>query len=89
VHNQYKRARKLSSEPLDDSKRTFLASLLEVILEKMKWDESVDPDDIDEDDKVAFEDLRKVLGLLPLSLIAKGDQDGFSCRIYEHLWTPC
>jgi hypothetical protein len=26
----------------------------------MKWDESVDPDDVDEDDKVAFEGLRKV-----------------------------
>jgi exportin-T len=47
-------------EPLDDSKRTFLVSLLEVILQKMKWDEASDPADIDEDDKAAFEGLRKV-----------------------------
>jgi hypothetical protein len=26
----------------------------------MKWDEDSDPDDIDEDDKAAFEGLRKV-----------------------------
>ena len=25
----------------------------------MKWDEAADPDDIDDDDKIAFEDLRK------------------------------
>ena len=41
---------------------SFLASLVEVILEKMKWDEEADPDDVDEDDKVAFEGLRKVRG---------------------------
>jgi exportin-T len=33
---------------------------MEVILEKMKWDEEADPDDVDDDDKVAFEGLRKV-----------------------------
>jgi exportin-T len=37
-----------------------LASLLGVILEKLKWEESDDPDDMDEDDNVAFEGLRKV-----------------------------
>lgn len=52
--------RKTSSEPLDDSKRTFLQSLLEVILDKLKWDEEADPEDMDEDDKEAFETLRKV-----------------------------
>lgn len=35
-------------------------SLLQVILEKFKWDKDDDPDDMDEDDKAAFEDLRKV-----------------------------
>ncbi|KAL4252303.1 Exportin-T [Abortiporus biennis] len=61
VLGSYKRIRKSSSEPLDDSKRGFLASLLRVILEKLKWDEEADPEDMDEDDKVAFEDLRKDL----------------------------
>jgi len=28
----------------------------------MKWDESADPDDLEEDDRVAFEGLRKVHG---------------------------
>ncbi|KAH9849715.1 ARM repeat-containing protein [Lenzites betulinus] len=57
----YKRQRKSSSEPLDPTKRSFLSSLLTVILEKLKWDEESDPEDMDEDDKAAFEDLRKEL----------------------------
>lgn len=53
--------RKISSDPIDDSKRSFLVSLLKVILDKMKWDEAAaDPDNIEEDDKTAFETLRKV-----------------------------
>ncbi|KAF7968962.1 hypothetical protein HWV62_28753 [Athelia sp. TMB] len=61
VLSSYKRSRKMSSEPIDDSKRSFLISLLKVILDKMKWDEDADPDDMDEDDKTAFEGLRKDL----------------------------
>ncbi|KAI0359842.1 ARM repeat-containing protein [Trametes cingulata] len=57
----YKRQRKSSSEPLDPSKRSFLSSLLTVILEKLKWDEESDPEDMDEDDKAAFEELRREL----------------------------
>ncbi|KZT72996.1 ARM repeat-containing protein [Daedalea quercina L-15889] len=57
----YKRARKSSTEPLEESKRTFLTSLLRVILQKLKWEEESDPDDMDEDDKTAFEDIRKEL----------------------------
>jgi hypothetical protein len=60
IHHQFKRSRKVSNEPLDDSKRSFLVSLLEVILEKLKWDPDEDPDDLDEDDIMAFEGLRKV-----------------------------
>ncbi|KDQ59267.1 hypothetical protein JAAARDRAFT_127823 [Jaapia argillacea MUCL 33604] len=59
--SNYKKSRKISSEPIEDSKRSFLASLLRVILEKMKWDLDSDPDDMDEDDKAAFEGLRKDL----------------------------
>lgn len=62
-HLQYKRSRKMSTEPIDASKRSFLASLLEVILEKLKWDPETDPDELDDDDKVAFEGLRKVYTL--------------------------
>ena len=57
---QYKRTRKTSSEPLEDQKTFFLTSLLRVILEKLKWEEDAEPDDMDEDDKAAFEELRKV-----------------------------
>jgi exportin-T len=34
--------------------------LLDVLLQKMKWDGDEDPDDLDEDDRAAFEELRKV-----------------------------
>ena len=47
---QYKRQRKSSTEPLEPTKRSFLSSLLTVILEKLKWDEESDPEDMDEDD---------------------------------------
>lgn len=50
----------MTSEPIEDSKRTFLVSLLNVILEKMKWEEDTDMDDPDDDDVAAFEGLRKV-----------------------------
>ena len=52
--------RKTPTEPIDDAKRSFLQSLLEVILEKLKWDEESDPEDMDEDDREAFDTLRKV-----------------------------
>ncbi|KAL6302369.1 ARM repeat-containing protein [Sparassis latifolia] len=61
ILSSYKRIRKTSAEPLDDSKRSFITSLLAVILEKLKWDKDADPEDMDEDDKSAFEDLRKDL----------------------------
>ncbi|EMD34072.1 hypothetical protein CERSUDRAFT_117585 [Gelatoporia subvermispora B] len=61
VLSSYKRSRKTSTEPLDDTKRSFVTSLLTVILKKLKWDEESDPEDMDEDDKAAFEELRKDL----------------------------
>ncbi|GLB40453.1 putative ARM repeat-containing protein [Lyophyllum shimeji] len=57
----YKRSRKISAGPLDDTKRSFLASLLEVLLTKMKWDPDADPTDADEDDNAEFEKMRKEL----------------------------
>ena len=65
---QYKKSRKNTSDPLEPERLTFLASLLGVLLQKMKWDESEDIDDMDDDDKGAFEFLRKVLSSA-LSLI--------------------
>lgn len=53
-------ARKTSTDTIDNEKRAFLASLLETIMAKMIWDEDTDFDDLDEDDRDAFEGLRKV-----------------------------
>ena len=57
---QHKKARKTSADPISDATRAFLTSLLEVLLEKLRWDGDEDPADLDEDDKTAFEVLRKV-----------------------------
>ncbi|PPQ69074.1 hypothetical protein CVT26_003549 [Gymnopilus dilepis] len=62
----YKRARKLSAGPLEESKRSFLASLLQVILTKMKWDEKPEPDDADEDDMAEFDKMRKANSILSI-----------------------
>jgi hypothetical protein len=51
----------LSTDPIDDEKRSFLASLLQVLIDKLKWDPGDDPDELDDDDKAAFDGLRKVL----------------------------
>ncbi|KNZ81909.1 Exportin-T [Termitomyces sp. J132] len=57
----YKRSRKISTEPINDTKRSFLTSLLQVLLTKMKWDPDADPADVDEDDNTEFERMRKDL----------------------------
>ncbi|KAF8589812.1 ARM repeat-containing protein [Ramaria rubella] len=58
----YKRYKKANpEEPISPEKRAFLNQTLETILEKMKWDEEDDPDDMDEDDLAAFDLLRKDL----------------------------
>ncbi|KAI9566771.1 armadillo-type protein [Boletus coccyginus] len=57
----YKRTRKVSSDALDNDTRSFLSSLLDVVLRKMRWDKDEDPADLDEDDVVAFDGLRKDL----------------------------
>ncbi|KAJ3999466.1 armadillo-type protein [Lentinula boryana] len=61
ILSAYKRFRKVSTAPIDADKRDFLASLLRVILEKMKWDVEADPSDVDDDDNDEFERLRKVI----------------------------
>jgi len=37
------------------------------MLEKMKWDEEANPDDVDDDDNAEFEKLRKVNTIIPFS----------------------
>ncbi|TFK47820.1 ARM repeat-containing protein [Heliocybe sulcata] len=74
ILSSYKKAKKVSSNPIDESKRTFLTSLLRVILEKFKWDEYTDDDEPDEDDKAAFETLRKDLRTF-LDAVLVIDQD--------------
>lgn len=67
---QHKRTRKVSSHPLDDATRSFLSQLLEVIMQKMRWNKDEDPTDLDEDDVVAFDGLRKVPGFSYFSSFA-------------------
>ena len=50
----------MSSGPPDGQKRAWLSSLLDVLLEKLKWDEAADVEDADDDDNAEFEKLRKV-----------------------------
>ncbi|KAF9038809.1 hypothetical protein BDZ89DRAFT_1157089 [Hymenopellis radicata] len=61
----YKHIRKVSS----DAKCSFLSSLLEVILTKMKRGSTTDIDDIDEDASSEFEKLRKDLRLFMDSIL--------------------
>ncbi|KAF9468102.1 armadillo-type protein [Collybia nuda] len=70
----YKRTRKISSGPIDETKRSFLSSLLQVLLTKMKWDPDADPDDVDEDDNAEFEKMRKELRTFMDSILSI-DQD--------------
>ena len=62
---QHKKARKTSAEPISDATRAFVSSLLEVLLEKLRWDGDEDPADLDDDDRAAFEVLRKVCQRAP------------------------
>ncbi|KAI5998619.1 armadillo-type protein [Pisolithus albus] len=61
VLGTYKRNKKVTPGPLDEPTRSFLNSLLNVVLQKMRWDKDTDPADMDLDDVAAFELLRKDL----------------------------
>ncbi|KAJ7903544.1 armadillo-type protein [Mycena olivaceomarginata] len=74
ILTSYKRSRKTSSEPTDATKRSFLTSLLQVILTKMKWDEEADLEDPDEDDNAEFETMRNELRTLMDGILVV-DQD--------------
>ena len=68
---QYKKAKKLNPQNhLTDAKRSFMTATLKVIVDKMKWDQDAaadedEFDDMDEDDRGAFEKMRSVSYLRP------------------------
>ncbi|CAE6379710.1 unnamed protein product [Rhizoctonia solani] len=67
----YKRAKKNSPQThLTPSKRTFLMQTLEILLQKMRWNPDDDPDELDDEDRVAFETLRSDLRLFLDSISA-------------------
>ncbi|TEB33368.1 KapM protein [Coprinellus micaceus] len=74
ILSSYKKIRKVSTEPIDDQKRAFLTTLLQVILQKMKWDEEAEPDDTDDDDNAEFDKMRKDLRTFMDSILTV-DQD--------------
>ncbi|KAF5342683.1 hypothetical protein D9611_001870 [Ephemerocybe angulata] len=74
ILSSYKRSRKVSPGPIDEQKRSFLTALLQVILQKLKWDEEADPDDTDDDDNAEFEKMRKELRTFMDSILTV-DQD--------------
>jgi exportin-T len=43
-------------------KHGFLTSFLKVVIEKLKWDPDTSPDDLEQDERAAFESMRKVCG---------------------------
>lgn len=63
---QYKKAKKLNPQNhLTEAKRQFLTSTLKVIVQKMKWDSDTSQDeeefeDMDDDERAAFEKMRHV-----------------------------
>ncbi|KAF8656825.1 hypothetical protein AX16_002373 [Volvariella volvacea WC 439] len=77
----YKRQRKTGT-PISTEMRTFLTSLLEVILVKMKWDEEADPEDAEDDDNAEFDKLRKDLrGFLDSILVIDSDLVAEALRV--------
>ncbi|EJD06563.1 ARM repeat-containing protein [Fomitiporia mediterranea MF3/22] len=70
-----KKVKRSSPHEITDDIRAFLASTLTTLLQKMKWDEDEDLDDMDADDKHAFEHLRKGDLRVHLDSIVVIDQD--------------
>ncbi|CEL55488.1 Exportin-T OS=Laccaria bicolor (strain S238N-H82 / ATCC MYA-4686) GN=LOS1 PE=3 SV=1 [Rhizoctonia solani AG-1 IB] len=67
----YKRAKKNTPQThLTPSKRTFLMQTLEILLQKMRWNPEDDPEELDDEDRVAFETLRSDLRLFLDSISA-------------------
>ncbi|KIO34261.1 hypothetical protein M407DRAFT_16794 [Tulasnella calospora MUT 4182] len=80
VFSSYKKAKKADPQfHLTDAKRQVVTSTLEVIVQKMKWDKDIGDDeddfeDMDEDDKGAFEKMRVDLRNLMDSILNVDEQ---------------
>src|ERR1700679_3604123 len=48
-------------------KRAFLTSFLKVVIVKLKWNPDTSPDDLEQDERAAFESMRKVYRKLLLN----------------------
>ena len=58
---QLKKIKRASPQDINDQTHAFLSDTLSALLQKLKWDEDeTDLDELDEDDRGAFEQLRKV-----------------------------
>lgn len=45
---------------MTSEKQSFLESTLSILIDKLKWDGEENPDEMDPDDRMAFENMRKV-----------------------------
>ncbi|KAH8118024.1 ARM repeat-containing protein [Phellopilus nigrolimitatus] len=70
-----KKMKRSSPQEITNETRDFISSTITALLQKMKWDEDSDLDDMDEDDKHAFESLRKGDLRVHLDSILVIDQD--------------
>lgn len=62
---QYKRAKQASPQThMTGDKRAFLETTLRILIDKLEWDEDDEPDDMDQDEQMVFENMRKVTLLL-------------------------
>jgi len=58
---QYKKAKQASPQThMTTEKHAFLTSFLKVVIEKLRWDPDTSPDDLEQDERAAFESMRKV-----------------------------
>jgi exportin-T len=61
IHLQYKKAKQVSPQThMTPERQQFLQTTLGILIDKLKWDEDEDPDEMDSDDLMMFENMRKV-----------------------------
>ena len=80
---QYKKS---SYNELQEPEQVFLTSLVTVILAKSKWDDESEPDELEDEDKGHFEQLRKVV--LHTQSVVEPLLIRASRRICGRSWTP-
>jgi exportin-T len=61
IHLKYKKSKQVSPQThITPEKRQFLQTTLGILIDKLKWDEDEDPDEMDPDDLMMFDNMRKV-----------------------------